>query len=250
MTTGNGTGIHDVLPPYAPVGKRPKSDGEPRIGQLLCTIVPEWQPPLNIFDAQRADQSTHGSVNGTIRPVDAKIDYRHKAARLPVFKVGLGDCEELLALRSKVRPCVVIATADGIPDKHLPPQEQGRARPAFQRPSYLVAPAYSVSTPQDPRAMTATIAARAECLVYPHLLYLPTSGGCIRNPSVVRLDRAFWTALPPPSELYELSLSDERLAILHGQILVLQGFDPGAHYIEIVELARSVLDPKFEMLIP
>lgn len=89
--------------------------------------------------------------------------------------------------------------------------------------------------------MTVTIAARAECLVYPQLVFLPRSGGIIQQDSVVRLDRAFWTTLSPPSQLYAAALSDIRMSILQGQLQVLRGEEPGKEYLEMVELLRGEL---------
>jgi hypothetical protein len=250
MGFGNGTDIHDLLPPYALPEHRPSAEGPPVIGQLVMTVVPEVRHPFSIFDAQRANQTTHASVSGTIRALDAVIDFRHKPNRLPVFQLKLGECEELLAVKAKARPCVVLGIAQGIPDQHLPSAERNIARAAFQRPAYLVAPTYSVSTEADPRAITTTIAARAECLVYPQLVFLPKSGGYISNDSVVRLDRAFWTTISPPSELYKLSISEERMAILQGQIRVLQGMDPGQDYLDLVALVRGELATEYERDLP
>ncbi len=240
MTFGNGTDIHKILPPYDLVN-RPATEGVPEIGQVVYTIVPELGQRWQIFDAERANHRTHASVYGTIRTVDVEKDYKPKPGRLPVFKIGLRDCVELLALQSKMRPCVVLATADGIPDEALPAAQRNHARPAFRHHAALVAPAYSVSTVTDPRSVTATIAARAECLVYPQLAFLPRSGGIIKNDSVLRLDRAFWTTLPPPTELCALSLSKLRQAILAGQLLTLQGRPASPDYVELVELLRGEL---------
>lgn len=240
MGWGNGTDIHAVLPTYDPE-HRPSEDGPGEIGQVVCTVVPEFGHPLSVFDAQRSDQRSHNLVSGTIRTLDHRCDFRPKPDRLPVFKLNLGECEELLAIRSKMRPCVVLALADGIPDKDLPTPEVNRARAAFQRTSFLVAPAYSVSTQREPRSIVPTIAARAECLMYPNLMLLPTSGGYLRQESVVRLDRAFWTTLPPPTDFYQLSLSVERRAVLANQWKVMRGEVPDSDYIEMVELLREEL---------
>jgi len=242
MAFGNGTDIHDILPVYTD-GTGLLVDGAPKVGQFVLTVTPEFGHPLQLFDAQRANQTTHDAASGTIRTIDDKVDFKPKS-RLPIFKLNLGECEELLAVRAKARPCVVLATAEGIPDQHLPKGDQGIARPAFQRGSFLVAPAYSVSTPSQRRAMTVTIAARAECLVYPQLVFLPRSGGYIKNDSVVRLDRAFWTTLSPPSETYKLSLTPERMSILHGQLQVLRGLEPDQEYLDLVSLVRDELAPE------
>ncbi|HEX7816579.1 hypothetical protein [Dyella sp.] len=236
---GNGTDIHAILPVYHS-GTSISTAGPPVVGQLVLTVTPEFGHPLQLFDAERADQNRHAAVGGEIRPIDPSKDFRPKN-RLPILRLKLGECEELLAVRAKARRCVVLAVADGIPDNHLPVGERNKARNAFQRPSYLVAPAYSVSTPAEPRAMTVTIAARAECLVYPQLVFLPRSGGIIQQDSVVRLDRAFWTTLSPPSQLYAAALSDIRMSILQGQLQVLRGEEPGKEYLEMVELLRGEL---------
>lgn len=241
MALGDGTDINSILPAYRHDGDLLES-GLPKIGQILNTVVPQFQHPLSIYDAVRADQHDHNKVQGTIRPV-SDGDFRQKPNRLPVFRLRLGDCEELLALRSKVRPCVVLAQSEGISDQSLPPSDRHIARTAFQRPSFLVAPVFSVSAPNDPRSVTPTIAARAECLVYPQLVFLPRSGGIISRDSVARLDRAFWTTLPRPTTLFRLGLSEERMGILQGQMEVLRGLEPPDAYIELVQLVRDELDP-------
>lgn len=249
MGFGSGTDIHDLLPPYDDK-YRPATSGFPEVGQIICTAVPVIGSNWLIFDAERSDHTQHNSISGTIRKVDPSMDYRPKPKRLPVFKIGLGECEELLALHSKVRPCVVLAIAAGIQDVELPASQRNIAREAFRRPSALVAPAYSVATPNAPKAVTASIAARAECLVYPQLMLLPRSGGIIKGDSVVRLDRAFWTTLPSPTELCALSLSKDRRSILEGQLLTLQGRQGSQNYLDMVELLRGELAPEHAADLP
>lgn len=239
MAFGNGTLVGEALPPYDQ--QTPPTNGQPGIGQIVRTVVPELGGTWRIFDATRSDQTSHNSASGPIRGINPQHDWRPKPNRLPVFLLNVGDSTELLALESKLRPCVVLAAADGIPDLRLPESQRNIARQAFVRPSYLVAPIFSVGTPSEPRSVTPTIAARAECLVYPQLMFLPRTGGIIRNDSVVRLDRAFWTTLPPPSELEAMALSRVRMSILHGQLLTLRGLAPDQDYIDLVELLRTEL---------
>ncbi|KHS05171.1 hypothetical protein RM61_22910 [Xanthomonas phaseoli pv. phaseoli] len=75
-------------------------------------------------------------------------------------------------------------------------------------------------------------------------------GGTIREDSVVRLDRAFWTTLSPPTEFYKLFLSGQRLGMVQSQIQVLQGLDPDQEYIEMVELLRGELAPAHAAHLP
>ncbi|MCC8471217.1 hypothetical protein [Xanthomonas phaseoli] len=248
MTFGNGTDVNDVIGVYDK-DRAPLVDGVAEVGQFVLTVTPDFSHPLKIFDAQRSDQVSHSSVSGVIRDVDASKDFL-RSDRLSILKLGLGSFEEILAIKAKARRCLVLARTDGIPDQHLPPADRGIARPAFQRPCYFVAPAYSVASPGHARAITQTIAARAECMVYPNLIFLPRSGGIIREDSVVRLDRAFWTTLSPPTEFYKLFLSGQRLGMVQSQIQVLQGLDPDPEYIEMVELLRGELAPEHATHLP
>ncbi|WP_225765253.1 hypothetical protein [Stenotrophomonas sp. Marseille-Q4652] len=239
MAFGNGTLVSEALPPYDQ--DVPPTCGQPKIGQIVRTVVPELGMAWKVFDATRSDQTSHNSASGTIRGANPQHDWRPKPNRLPIFRLGVGESTELLALNSKLRPCIVLATADDIPDLRLPQPQRNIARQAFMRPSYLVAPLFSVGTPNEPRSVTPTIAARAECLVYPQLVFLPRTGGIIRNDSVARLDRAFWTTLPQPTELEAMSLSRIRMSILHGQLLTLRGLAPDQDYIDLVEILRTEL---------
>jgi len=239
MAFGNGTDVNDVICVYDKV-RNPLVEGEAEIGQFVLTVTPDFSHPLKIFDAQRSDQVSHSSVSGMIRDVDPGRDFL-RSDRLSILKLGLGSFEEILAVKAKARRCLVLAKTEGIPDQHLPPADRNIARPAFQRPRYLVAPAYSVAAPGSARAITQTIAARAECMVYPNLVFLPKSGGIIKEDSVVRLDRAFWTTLPSPCEVYKLFISMERMGMVQSQVRVLQGLEPSKEYIEMVELLRAEL---------
>lgn len=239
MAFGNGTLVSEALPPYDQ--DAPPTSGQPKIGQIIRTVVPELGTTWKIFDATRSDQTSHNSASGVIRGANPLHDWKPKPNRLPIFRLGIGESTELIALRSKLRPCIVLATADGIPDLRLPQPQRNIAREAFMRPSYLVAPIFSVGTPNESKSVTPTIAARAECLVYPNLVFLPRTGGIIRDDSVARLDRAFWTTLPQPTQLEAMSLSRLRMGILHGQLVTLRGLAPDQDYIELVEILRTEL---------
>ncbi|WP_199099802.1 hypothetical protein [Dyella sp. ASV21] len=250
MVVGNGTDIHKVLPVYRDDHSGLSVNGPAQIGQLVCTPAPDFGHPIKIMDVIRSNQIEHNAVSGTIRNLDPNIDYREKPKRLPVLSLGLGKNAELMAIHSKMRRCIVLARAEGIPLAHLPQNERALAHDAFDRTYYLVAPIYSVSTPGERRAMTPTIAARAECLVYPHLVYLPKSGGVIANDSIARLDRSFWSPLAEPTELYLAALSEERMNHLSNQLNVLHGLDVDEEYLEMVALLRGELAQEFEAGLP
>jgi hypothetical protein len=210
--------------------------------------VPNLCDGWKVFDATRADQIKHDSVTGVIRSVDSSVDYRPKPGRLPIFRLALGECEELLAIKSKLRPCLVIMTAGGISPENLPAgPERNLGQNAFRHSTYLVAPIFSVAQRDERKAFGPAMAARTECLVYPQFAYLPRSGGIIHADSVARLDRAFWTTLAPPCTTEQLFLSDERIGVLQNQLLVLQGLPASPEYLEMAELLQTELKPEYQV---
>jgi len=242
-----GTCVHDILPPYDEK-RRATAGANPVVGQIVRTVVPNLCDGWKIFEAQRADQVKHSSVSGVIRSVDDKVDYRPKATRLPIYSLRLRDSEELLAVRSKLRPCLVLMTAVGILPQHLPNDwQRSMGQVAFRHTSYLVAPIFSIAQKNETKAFGPAMAARIECLVYPQFVYLPRSGGIIRTDSVARLDRAFWATLAPPSEAEQLFLHDERIGVLHNQLLVLQGLPPSKQYVEMADILRLELKSEYEI---
>lgn len=242
-----GTNIHDVLPPYNKE-KRAKDGEPPIVGQVVRAVVPNLCDSWNIFNAARADQVKHDSVVGAIRSVDPDVDYRPKADRLPIYNLRVGDSEELLAVRSKLRPCLVLMTAVGIPAKHLPDDwQRAKGQNAFRHSAYLLAPAFSIAQKDEKKAFGPAMAARIECLVYPQFVYLPRTGGIIQADSVARLDRAFWTTMAPPFVPEQMFLSDERLGVLQNQLLVLQGLPPSKEYLEMVELLAGELKSEYQV---
>lgn len=254
MSVGQGTDLESILPTFSDnqktINALPGPDGPPLVGQVIFTVVPEVLTPWYVFDAERSDQISHRKVYGQARSYKAGVDFRQKKDRLPIYTLSLKNSEELLFATAKQRPCVVLAKSGNIADIELPPADRNIARKAFNRPAYLVAPAYAVGTFQEPRSVTPTIAARAQCLVYPQMMYLPKTSGGLRYDGVVRLDRAFWTTLPPPTECCAITLSGERLEVLRGQLQVLQGIEPGPDYEAYVELLREQLDPKDAQHLP
>lgn len=246
MAIGSGTSVNQILPSYSE--RKPDQNGEYEIGQIVRTVVPDLGDRWKIFDAERSDQTSHSTVSGTVRHVDPTVDYRPKPSRLPVYHLQLGECEEILAIHSKMRPCVVLGVAGGIHDTEIPAgTERNIGRNALRHRAYCVAPGYSASQPDAPHAFGPTMTARIQCLMYPQFVYLPTSGGIIRKPTIVRLDRAFWTTLPPPVVPEPLLLSKQRMGILSNQLLVLHGKEPDAAYLEMVKLLRSYLAPEYDV---
>ena len=243
----SGTSIHQILPPYDDK-RRPQEGDAPAVGQIVRTVVPNFCDHWKVFDATRADQVKHSSVSGTIRPL-AQADYHPKPDRLPIFKLRLGECEELLAVHSKLRPCVVLMTSLGIVPGHLPDDwQRAKGLNAFRHTAYLVAPLFSTAQKDERKAFGPAMAARVECLVYPQFVYLPRSGGVIQADSVARLDRAFWTTLAPPTAPEPLFLSEQRMGVLQCQLLSLQGLPMPPDYVEMAELLQ--LELKDEHRVP
>ncbi|TCS72158.1 hypothetical protein EDC61_10673 [Sulfuritortus calidifontis] len=78
--------------------------------------------------------------------------------------------------------------------------------------------------------------ARVKCMMYMEFVYVPQSGLIIRNPSVIRLDRMFWSHLLGASEPQSLFLTPEILGICWNQIRILSGDTPEEDYVSMREL--------------
>ena len=238
-------GIAEILQIYDTTHTKADGDGDgPKVGQIVRTVVPQYGDRWRIFDAVRSDSANHTSVSGTLRDAQ-EADFKPKQ-RLPIKLVSLGDCEELLALKAKLRPCVVLAVSPGVAPHTISDVSQRNVAQNVLRPACLVAPAFTVAIPGETKPFGPIMSARVQCMVYPEFVWLPASGGVIKYDSVVRLDRAFWSTLPPPTVMEPLSLHQEMLAVIDNQLAVLRGLDPSADYKSAVSLLQEQL-PKFAM---
>jgi hypothetical protein len=204
-----------VLQVFSPFYVR-TSGGAPKPGDIYWTPIPDVQEVPRIFDVERSDSAGHTRIEGRI--VDVGSHHFRKRERLPVKLLSLGSTEEMLITKAKCRPSVVLFQA-GVGDaKGLGPQDARLAK-GVTKPSYVVAPLYSVGSADEPGTFMPTLVARIRALRYPHLSCLPRIGSNHPVPGeIVRLDRIHVTHLGKGSASDQLALHDDITALLVGQL--------------------------------
>lgn len=234
-------GVCDISDLFDYYDKSRKGGSTPDIGQIVFTpVTHNDRKPPQIADAKRSDPHSHTKADIVIRSINDKVDFRGKPDRLPLYAMSLQQTEELLVVRAKKRPCVVLARTDGVNHKTLPAGQQGMALNAFGE-AYLMAPIYSVSTAAKARSFGPVMTARVRCMMYPQFVYVPQSGLTIKDHGVIRLDRTFWSHLLGASEPQNLFLTTDTLGICWNQIRMLSGEAPDTNYIELRELLLAYL---------
>lgn len=214
-------------------------DTAPDIGQLYWAPVPDTDEVPKILDVQRVTPEEH---HATVFEI-AEIANEHftPRGRLPVKRLNLGETEELVLAKAKKRPVVILAKSALADVGNLPQGSQQRIAKPLGRPSYLVAPLYSVATPHHPTAFGSVLVARIRAMQYPHLFCLPDENKPGTPGSIVRLDRIFATYLGRGTASYGKSLRDEPLEVLLSQVATLFGGKYTEAYDTARELAQEAL---------
>jgi len=212
----------------------------PKLGQVVFAPVSFTERRPHMVEAIRSDAHSHTSADIQIRPLDDKVDFAAKD-RLPVKALTLGATEELLAVKAKKRPCLVVGVSDGVRPHSLPAGTQRNlGMNSFDR-VYALAPFFSASTQQEPTAFGPVIMARIKRMMYPEFLYAPQSGLTIVRPSAIRLDRVFWSPMIACSCAENLFLADEVMGIVSNQLRILAGMKADPEFMEMRELMISDL---------
>lgn len=212
------------------------------LGQIVYCPVPNIDRRPYILEIERSDGVRHDSAETQIRKFDHTIDYRGKD-RLPIAAIeNFGDKDELILSVSKIRPCLIAGTAaDGINPNALP---QGTQRNlgmnAFDN-MFLLAPIYSVSHPNAPRAFGPVMTARVKAAYHPEFLFLPQHAPAISNDSVARFDRLFASPLMCGVNPRDLWLGADAIIFMQTQISWLLGITPDDEYMDLRELLISDL---------
>ena len=218
-----------------------KLSSAPEIGQVVFTPVTNMDKKPQIADAKRSNPETHAKAEIVVRPADDKIDFLGKPGRLPIYAISLGETEEIIMTRAKKRPCVILAKTDGVNHQTLPSgPQQNKALNAFNT-AYLLAPIYSVSTPDKARSFGPVMTARIRGMMYPEFVFVPQSGGVIKHNGVIRLDRTFWSHMNGASQPQPLFLSNEILGVCWNQIRILSNEQPDDEYLELRDILLEYL---------
>lgn len=215
--------------------------GNLEVGQIVFTPVTFTERRNNIYAVRRSDSTTHDSVNFEFRSLDDSLDFKKKTDRLPIKALALGETEELLAIRAKKRPCLIIAKLDRLDNSSLPEGvQQKKALNSFDN-IYLLAPIFSISSGSKTTAFGPVMTARIKCMMYPEFVYVPAHTKTFNIPKVIRLDRMFWSHLIACTDACDTFLSKEMMGICWSQIKIIGGESPSQEYLDLRELLLSYL---------
>lgn len=212
------------------------------VGQIVFTPVAFTEKRHNLYDVRRSDATAHDSVSFKFRALDDTLDFRKKADRLPIKALALGETEELLAVKAKMRPCLVVARLDRLGDINTLPDgvQRNKALNSFNA-IYLLAPIYSISHGSKVTIFGPVMTARIKCMMYPEFIYAPQNPPLFLTPKIIRLDSMFWGHLIACTEPCTTYLSKEMMAICWAQIKMISGEQPSQDYSDLRELLLSAL---------
>jgi hypothetical protein len=217
---------------------------EYQIGQIVYSPVLEVTNRCWIGDVKRVDSYAHDKVEMHIRK-QTDEDFKQKD-RLPIKALSLDAFHELVLTRAKCRPCVIIGRSDKFDISKLPVGvEKNKALNAVLQ-QFILAPLYSISTPEKTTAFGATITARIKCLMYPQFFYMPKHGVAVKKDSILRLDHIFVNPLVAGVNSTTSVVKEKILAFIHEQLKMLTGKVPTENFIQSRELLLECLPNEYK----
>lgn len=190
-----------------------ETSGTPAVGDIYWVPTPFIQECPRLLSTKRRSPERHDEVDFTLERIGPS-HYRGERD-LPIQLLKLEAREELMAIKSKRRPCVVVAKSNIGPScfDSLPKNEAKLAK-HLSKEIYLVAPLFSCSHINKPTSFGAELVKRIRLLNYEHLFCLPDFRGkiCTEPRSIVRLDYIQPSFLGTGCETTGKKLSGEFLA--------------------------------------
>lgn len=214
--------------------------GRPLPGDIYYVPITETPEVNRVLEVGRTSPQDHAQVNFVQR--DINLSNHFKGTRnLPIKSFNLGEREELIALKAKLRPVVVIKEAvlnniDFIPETHRKKSE------SFTKSAFLVVPAYSVSTVVKATMFHPILVAKIRKMEYPHFYCLPDENSPLTARSILRLDRTRWVYLGRGCRKHTKRLNAELTQILIEQLnFVISGIEGPAYAIAKEVVTQSEL---------
>lgn len=235
------TGIDDIskLIPYYDDTRKQSDKHE--VGQIVFTPVTYTERRHSLYSIRRSDSTDHNAASFEFRSLKDDVDFRKKTDRLPIKALALGETEELLAIKAKMRPCLIIAKLDKLDLKSLPEGTQKNMALNSFDSVYLLAPIYSISSGAKVTTFGPVMTARIKCMMYPEFVYVPANASTFQTPKVIRLDRIFWSHLIACTEPCATFFSKEIMGICWSQIKIIAGENPSQDYSDLRELLLAYL---------
>jgi len=224
----------------------PQARARPVLGQVVWAPALHLVTHVDVLAAQRVSSTSHGGATLKHEPHCDTHFGRRTRLDLPVLNLRLGETEELVTHKAKIRPGIVVADAADATSA----QEKHPAHHTERR--VVVAPIYDVATEDDPKGFSQVMAARVRCLVYRQ--FFPSGAweetrkaprACSLRAGIVRFDRLhFVTPAPPSLRLEPLRVCDEVMSLLHTALWVYLHGTPTAAFTSVRDMMLAELPPE------
>lgn len=195
----------------------------PALGQIVWTPVPSLMQHPWVIEGQRSVDTSHAVARAKWSSMTDSHFRRRDFKDLPILYFNLGETEELIAQKAKLRPGVVVglnATVLGGLKNAPPHHEENRL---------VVAPVYDLASDDDPKGFSRVMAQRVRHLLYKQ--YFPIGEWresrspkdvpdcCSLRAGILRFDRLqFVTPSRPGCRLVPLKVADDVVALMHNML--------------------------------
>jgi len=181
-------------------------------GQLAWVPTPFSVGLPMVMEVERDTPEDHFASRFKIRPM-VDTDFR-KRSKLPIKLLNLGETEELIVSRSKLRPALVFLTAPGVfPDLSKDLKKLGKGH--LEDDCLAVIPLYSIQKVDSDTGFPPIMIARIKALMYNQFFFCPKQVSALPSDSLARLDRLFFMRpIYPAFQPTGYAISDDCLLIL------------------------------------
>jgi len=214
-------GLSQIIQPFYRKLTEEENSNPPAQGQICSIpgIFPDTIP--QVIEAHRHDKRDHSEADFNIRNLK-ETDYGPKDT-LPIKNLNIKSGEELLAVRSKRRPAIIIRPDTYISAavaKMLP----SMGKKHLQQPDTFIAlPLFSAQVDGAGTGFPSKMICRIKVLMYPQYFYVPPSNdkSIPIKEGVIRLDRIQVIVSRDPAvlQMRKYAISGDALEVLLCQLM-------------------------------
>lgn len=221
----------------------PYTSDDKFIGKILYHYsLYEDNNNVKVLKGQRKDSTNPSEAIYSAKILDWSKDFQEDTRHLPLTVGDCQDDEEYLIFKAKKRPVIILAEKSALDVNEIPSGVQrNKATNSFKK-SYLVAPIFSCSSGEKTTSFGPFLTAKIQALFLPHFFYLMPTHKIIKNHSIVRLDKMFWTNNLNISS-NNINLNDEVLKILYYQFKL--AYDLENHPNEDIKALEEILQEQY-----
>lgn len=165
------------------------------IGKILYHYsIYEDNQNVKVLKGKRKDSANPSVATYEARNLNWDLDFKEDNTYLPLTIGDCNDDEEFLIFKAKKRPVIILAEKNALDVSKIPEGVQrNKANNAFKK-SYLLAPIFSCSSGEKTTSFGPFLTAEVKSMLHDSFIYLPShTKRIITNPSVIRLDKMFWS---------------------------------------------------------